>query len=451
MSTSGASRPDGRDTRWDEHRLARRGELVEATLRAVRRHGATVGMDEIAAEAGTSKTVVYRHFGDKAGLYLAVVESVDRLVAGDLERALGAAQSPTQLARSDAMIRAAVDSYLSLVESDPEVYRFVVTHPLLDRPVGDDPVTGLTTRIGNQVADLIAAGLTGSGRDPAAAGALAHGVVGMVRAGRGPVAGRAGTVVPQRAHPPAQCPDRWRPERRPGPPGGPVTSTPLVNALRDSLGGRWAHVREHAREEFDAALLLPDPSLDIEAHRARVNEQMRMLADSPYARSGFPASAGGSDDVGASVTAFEMLGHTDLSLLVKAGVHWGLFGGAVANLGTARHHETVLPQIISLELPGCFAMTETGHGSDVQSLETTATYDPSTDELVVHTRRARRARTTSAGPPATPGWPWCSPSFTASARSLTSSTMSSFGRRACRMRRTRAWHSSRLLKYCVST
>ena len=45
-------------------------------------------MDEIAAEAGTSKTVLYRHFGDKAGLYLAVVESVDRLVAGDLQRAL---------------------------------------------------------------------------------------------------------------------------------------------------------------------------------------------------------------------------------------------------------------------------------------------------------------------------------------------------------------------------
>ena len=80
------------------------------------------------------------------------------------------------------MIRAAVDSYLALVERDPEVYRFVVAHPLLDRPVGDDPVTGLTSRIGNELAALIAAGLTGSGRDPAAAGALAHGVVGLVRA-----------------------------------------------------------------------------------------------------------------------------------------------------------------------------------------------------------------------------------------------------------------------------
>src|SRR3954449_4919848 len=115
MTTSHSARPDGRDTRWPEHRLTRRAELVEATLRAVRRHGAGVGMDEIATEAGTSKTVLYRHFGDKAGLYLAVVESVDRLVTGDLHRALDDAPSPTELAGSASMIRAAVDSYLSLV------------------------------------------------------------------------------------------------------------------------------------------------------------------------------------------------------------------------------------------------------------------------------------------------------------------------------------------------
>ena len=51
--------PDGRSTRWDQHRAARRRELVDATLRAIRQHGAGVGMDDIAAVAGTSKTVVY--------------------------------------------------------------------------------------------------------------------------------------------------------------------------------------------------------------------------------------------------------------------------------------------------------------------------------------------------------------------------------------------------------
>ncbi|GAB3591819.1 hypothetical protein GCM10027446_11040 [Angustibacter peucedani] len=191
----GAARPDGRDTRWAAHRRERRLELVEATLRAVRRHGATVGMDEIAAEAGTSKTVLYRHFGDKAGLYLAVVESVDRLIVGDLEHALGTAADRTARDRDDErattaalahdpelVVEAAVDAYLALVEKDPEVYRFVVTHPLLDRPMGDDPVTGLTSRIGDQLAALFAQGLTEAGRESAAAGALAHGVVGLVRA-----------------------------------------------------------------------------------------------------------------------------------------------------------------------------------------------------------------------------------------------------------------------------
>ncbi len=75
---------------------------------------------------------------------------------------------------------------------------------------------------------------------------------------------------------------------------------------------------------------------------------------------------------------------SDLSLMVKAGVQWGLFGGAVENLGTERHHEAYVKKIINLELRGCFAMTETGHGSDVQALETTATYDADTEEFVIH-------------------------------------------------------------------
>ncbi len=81
-----------------------------------------------------------------------------------------------------------------------------------------------------------------------------------------------------------------------------------------------------------------------------------------------------------AVTGIEMLAQYDLSLMVKAGVQWGLFGGAVSNLGTERH-TSLIPDIISLDLVGCFAMTETGHGSDVQNLETTATYDPATARI----------------------------------------------------------------------
>ena len=75
---------DGRDARWEGHREARRSELVDATIRAIRRHGPGVGMDDIAAEAGTSKTVVYRHFDDRAGLYRAVVARIESRVVGSV-------------------------------------------------------------------------------------------------------------------------------------------------------------------------------------------------------------------------------------------------------------------------------------------------------------------------------------------------------------------------------
>ena len=96
---------------------------------------------------------------------------------------------------------------------------------------------------------------------------------------------------------------------------------------------------------------------------------------------------------------------SDLSLMVKAGVQWGLFGGAIENLGTERHHEAYVQKIIDLDLLGCFAMTETGHGSDVQALETTATYDPATQEFVIDspTRTARKDYIGGAAETATRG------------------------------------------------
>ena len=80
------------------------------------------------------------------------------------------------------------------------------------------------------------------------------------------------------------------------------------------------------------------------------------------------------------MAAFETLAFGDLSLLVKCGVQFGLFGGAVLHLGTERHHERYLRDVASLELPGCFAMTETGHGSNVQALR---------DDRDLRRRRAR--------------------------------------------------------------
>ncbi|MDQ7807145.1 acyl-CoA dehydrogenase [Amycolatopsis sp. A133] len=155
------------------------------------------------------------------------------------------------------------------------------------------------------------------------------------------------------------------------------------DALTAVLDGRWAELRRGVRAQMAEAEFRDPVDLGIEAHRAQVLDQLRALAETDRPGLGFDPAYGGGGDVGGSVTSFEMLGYGDLSLMVKAGVQWGLFGGAVQLLGTARHHERYLRAIMDLELLGCFAMTEHGHGSDVQHLRTTATFVDG--GFVVHT------------------------------------------------------------------
>jgi acyl-CoA oxidase len=156
-------------------------------------------------------------------------------------------------------------------------------------------------------------------------------------------------------------------------------------ALTEVLDGRWGHVRRDARENLHDPDLLPVYGENVRQARERVTRMAAKIARSGRVTLGYPKEYGGEDDAGGSVTSIEMLAFTDLSLMVKAGVQWGLFGGAVQALGTERHHEAYLRDIMSFELPGCFAMTETGHGSDVQQLRTTCTYDPETQTFDLHT------------------------------------------------------------------
>ena len=158
-----------------------------------------------------------------------------------------------------------------------------------------------------------------------------------------------------------------------------------VDALEQVLLGRWADIRR------DARALLADPRLhriegqSIGEHRQRVFDQLRILAREGDVLHAFPRDLGGADDHGGSLARFEETITADPSLQIKAGVQWGLFASAILHLGTADHHARLLPAAMSVDVPGGFAMTETGHGSDVASIGTTATYDPSTQEFVLHT------------------------------------------------------------------
>ncbi|MCB0945818.1 MAG: acyl-CoA dehydrogenase family protein, partial [Mycobacterium sp.] len=154
--------------------------------------------------------------------------------------------------------------------------------------------------------------------------------------------------------------------------------------LRNALDGRWRDVKNKLRAELATEVFRPHYTPNTVIARTKVAEQLAIMAAHGAAEDGFRKEHGGNGDVGAAVTQIEMLAMSDLSLMVKAGVQWGLFGGAIENLGTERHHKAYVRRIIDLDLLGCFAMTETGHGSDVQSLETTASYDPATQEFVIH-------------------------------------------------------------------
>jgi acyl-CoA oxidase len=157
----------------------------------------------------------------------------------------------------------------------------------------------------------------------------------------------------------------------------------LDQDLRIAIDGKWRHVRVAARTELADMNLAFNHELSMDDARERTLDQLKGLIPTGIPGAGFRVANGGGGDPGMAVTGVEMLAQFDLSLMVKAGVQWGLFGGAVENLGTARHH-TLIPDIINLDLVGCFAMTETGHGSDVQNLEVTATYDQASEEFVVH-------------------------------------------------------------------
>ncbi|MCE5288087.1 MAG: acyl-CoA dehydrogenase family protein [Nocardiaceae bacterium] len=160
--------------------------------------------------------------------------------------------------------------------------------------------------------------------------------------------------------------------------------TTLGSELRKALDGYWHAEREKARVDLNRPEFTPRYIADLGEARKAVLAQMQLLASEGYAAHGFTEAQGGDGQIGRAVVSIEFLAMSDLSLMVKAGVQWGLFGGAVANLGTAPHHEKYCRPLINLDLLGCFAMTETGHGSDVQHLETTATYDPATKEFVIN-------------------------------------------------------------------
>ncbi len=124
---------------------------------------------------------------------------------------------------------------------------------------------------------------------------------------------------------------------------------------------------------------------NLNAYREQVLRWAKVLAEHGFGSIAYPHEYGGKGDMAAYFTIMETLSYHDLSLVVKFGVQFGLWGMSVYFLGTEKHHARYLKEIGTLALPGCFAMTETGHGSNVRGIETTATYNHQDKTFTIHT------------------------------------------------------------------
>ncbi|XP_030527545.1 LOW QUALITY PROTEIN: acyl-coenzyme A oxidase 2, peroxisomal [Rhodamnia argentea] len=152
--------------------------------------------------------------------------------------------------------------------------------------------------------------------------------------------------------------------------------------LSDYMRGKHRGIQEKVYEYFNSRPHLQTPvEISMDEHRELCMSQLLGLVR----EAGIRPFRFVSEDPEKYFAIMEAAGSVDMSLGIKMGVQYSLWGGSVINLGTKRHRDKYSDQIDSMEYPGCFAMTELHHGSNVQGLQTTATFDPITDEFVIDT------------------------------------------------------------------
>jgi AcrR family transcriptional regulator len=131
-------------------------------------------MDQIAAEAGVTKPVVYRFFRDKGDLYEAIATRYVEAVATELRAAWGGAGEPRELLRSG------IDTYLRLVEEEPEIYRFLMRRARVEQAAATTAIDDFIRRLGGELGLLVGEQLASAGLDTGGAEAWGHAIVGLV-------------------------------------------------------------------------------------------------------------------------------------------------------------------------------------------------------------------------------------------------------------------------------
>lgn len=154
-------------------RRASREELLDAAVAVIRRDGPGASMDAIAAEAGITKPILYRHFGNRDGLTAALAARFAADLRGRLQRALGREGGPRDV------LAATIDAYVQFIEDDPHLYRFLVRHALRQEWEGER-LSGFIREVGADIAVVLGEQLRESGQDSGAAEPWAYGIVGLV-------------------------------------------------------------------------------------------------------------------------------------------------------------------------------------------------------------------------------------------------------------------------------
>ena len=164
-----------------------------------------------------------------------------------------------------------------------------------------------------------------------------------------------------------------------------TASSVEVKNITQILDGKNANIIKKVKT------LISDPKFEyykgetIQGYREQVLEWCKYLAQQGFGAIAYPKAYNGKDDMRGYFSIMETLAYHDISMVIKYGVQFGLWGMSIHQLGTKKHHKKYLHDIGTLQLPGCFAMTETGHGSNVRGIRTTATYHHDHKSIIIHT------------------------------------------------------------------
>jgi len=141
-----------------------------------------VTIDELAVASTTSKTVLYRYFGDRNGLYLAVADRVASNILAEVRPRFASLRGNGQVAD---LVEGLAEAYIGLVDRDPEIYRFVMNRPPSLPAGAGDPATGIADRIAIELAEAIRDEQRRRGTSGGAVETLSFGIVGFIRTATG--------------------------------------------------------------------------------------------------------------------------------------------------------------------------------------------------------------------------------------------------------------------------